>query len=237
LLKRALNPRRARGQIPILATGFARGVILDTVQAVVIRGCWSKFFTNIFVTGLAFTSGIHHLAVTVTTCPDTLHIVSGARLVIRGTVTLGIMCAGVIDTFVRRLFGRGTTGARINGGITVTFELPTTGIGTDGSGIRTFRLRIGISIVAALRKIGIVIRTETNGILPGSTSTGLTKAQGFATVNVVVIKLMFFVIKTHLVRRIDHKMNLSGFIGGSRLKRRKLWPEDWLLIQIYEVGA
>jgi len=237
LLKRALNPRRARGQITIFATGFARGVILDTVQAVVIRGCWSKFFTNIFVTGLTFTSGIHHLAVTVTTCPDTLHIAARTRLVIRGTATLGIMCAGVIDTFVRRLFGGRATGVGVKGCVTVTFELSAAGVGTDGSGIRTFRLRIGISVIAALRKIGIVIRTETNGILPGSTSTGLTKAQGFATVNVVVIKLMFFVIKTHLVRRIDHKMNLSGFIGGSRLERRKLWPEDWLLIQIYEVGA
>jgi len=166
-----------------------------------------------------------------------LHIVSATRLVIRGTVTFGIMRAGIIHTFVRRLFGGRATGVGVKGCVAVTFEFPAAGVGTDGSGIRTFRLRIGIGVVAALRKIGIVIRTETNGILPGSTSTGLTKAQGFATINIVVIKFLFFVIKTHLVRRIDHKMNLSGFIGGSRLKRRKLWPEDWLLIQIYEVGA
>ena len=237
MLKGALNPRRARGQITIFATGFARGIILDTVQAVVIRGCWSKFFTNIFVTGLAFTSRINSFAITVTTCPDTLHIVSGARLVIRGTVTFSIMRAGIIHTFLSWFFGSGTISIFIIGGITVTFELSAAGVGTDGSGIRTLRLRIGIGVVTTLRKISIIIRAEPNGILPGSTSTGLTKAQGFATVNVVVIKLMFFVIKTHLVRRIDHKMNLSGFIGGSRLERRKLWPEDWLLIQIYEVGA
>ena len=200
MLKRTLNPRRARGQITIFATGFARGVILDAVQAVVIGGCWSKFFTNIFVTGLTFTSGIHHLAVTVTTSPDTLHIAARTRLVIRGTVTFSIVRAGIIHTFVRRLFGGRATGVGVKGCVAVTFELPTTGIGTDGSGIRALRLRIGISIVAALRKIGIVIRAETNGILPGSTSTDLVKAQGFATVNVVVIKFLLFVIKAHLIR-------------------------------------
>ena len=31
LLKGALNPRRARGQITIFATGFARGVILNAI--------------------------------------------------------------------------------------------------------------------------------------------------------------------------------------------------------------
>ena len=200
LLKRTLNPRRARGQIPILATGFARGVILDAVQAVIIGGCWSKFFTNIFVTGLTFTSRINSFAITVTTCPDTLHIISATRLVIRGTVTFSIMCAGVIHTFVSWFFRGRATGVGVKGCVTVTFELSAAGVGTDGSGIRALCLRIGISVIAALRKIGIVIRTETNGILPGSTSTGLTKAQGFATINIVVIKLLLLVIKTHLIR-------------------------------------
>ncbi len=110
------------------------------------------------------------------------------------------MRAGIIHTFLSWFFRSGTISIFIIGCVTVTFELSAAGIGTDGSGIRALRLRIGISIVAALRKIGIVIRAETNGILPGSTSTGLTKAQGFATVNVVVIKLLLFVIKTHLIR-------------------------------------